>query len=117
VGDAATAAAPVRAVGCGWAFRSAERLVDAAAPALLSGADLEAALGTYTRAHRFIDQYDLLSRHEGQALSATRPQRRVRAAAVRKPTPPAASRSSPCAPRRRRSCSLRVSSRCRTSPA
>ena len=49
VGDAALAADPLFGVGCGWAFQSAEWLVDAAAPALLGEGDLDAALRRYRR--------------------------------------------------------------------
>src|SRR2546423_15239936 len=49
-GDAALAADPLFGVGCGWAFQSAEWLVDETADALLGGGDLDAALGRYRRA-------------------------------------------------------------------
>ena len=49
VGDAALAPDPLFGVGCGWAFQSAEWLVDAAAPALLGEGDLDAALRRYRR--------------------------------------------------------------------
>jgi 2-polyprenyl-6-methoxyphenol hydroxylase-like FAD-dependent oxidoreductase len=52
VGDAALATDPIYGVGCGWAFQSAEWLVDETASAVLDGgADLERALGRYRRAH------------------------------------------------------------------
>ena len=50
VGDAALATDPIFGVGCGWAFQSAEWLVDHASDTLLSGGDLDAALGRYRRA-------------------------------------------------------------------
>jgi 2-polyprenyl-6-methoxyphenol hydroxylase-like FAD-dependent oxidoreductase len=51
-GDAALASDPLWGVGCGWAFQSAEWLVDETAEALLAGGDLDAALGRYARVHR-----------------------------------------------------------------
>jgi flavin-dependent dehydrogenase len=50
VGDAALAADPLWGVGCGWAFQSAEWLVEETADAL--DGDLDAALERYRRAHR-----------------------------------------------------------------
>jgi 2-polyprenyl-6-methoxyphenol hydroxylase-like FAD-dependent oxidoreductase len=52
VGDAALATDPSFGVGCGWAFQSAEWLVDRTAAALLDGADLDRALDRYRRAFR-----------------------------------------------------------------
>jgi len=52
VGDAALASDPLWGVGCGWAFQSAEWLVDETADALLDGGDLDAALDGYRRLHR-----------------------------------------------------------------
>jgi menaquinone-9 beta-reductase len=52
VGDAALASDPLWGVGCGWAFQSAEWLVDETAGALLDGGDLDAALERYRRVHR-----------------------------------------------------------------
>jgi len=49
VGDAALAADPLFGVGIGWAFQSAEWLVDETADALLDGGDLDAALRRYRR--------------------------------------------------------------------
>jgi menaquinone-9 beta-reductase len=51
VGDAAMASDPFWGVGCGWAFQSAEWLVEETAPALLDGADLDRALEGYRRLH------------------------------------------------------------------
>ena len=48
-GDAALATDPLFGVGCGWAFQSAEWLVDATADALLGRGDLEAGLRRYRR--------------------------------------------------------------------
>jgi flavin-dependent dehydrogenase len=52
VGDAALAADPVFGVGCGWAFQSAEWLVDHTAAALAGDRDLDWALDRYRRAFR-----------------------------------------------------------------
>ena len=52
VGDAALAADPLWGVGCGWAFQSADWLVDSTADALLSGAPLGPALARYRACHR-----------------------------------------------------------------
>jgi flavin-dependent dehydrogenase len=51
VGDAALANDPFFGTGCGWAFQSAEWLVEETAGALLGGGDLDAALARYRRAH------------------------------------------------------------------
>jgi flavin-dependent dehydrogenase len=50
VGDAALATDPLFGVGCGWAFQTAEWLVDETADALLDGDGLDAALRRYRRA-------------------------------------------------------------------
>jgi flavin-dependent dehydrogenase len=47
VGDAALATDPVYGVGCGWAFQSAEWLVDHVGAALAEGGDVGAALHRY----------------------------------------------------------------------
>jgi menaquinone-9 beta-reductase len=52
IGDAALATDPIFGVGCGWAFQSAEWLVDETGPALLDNGDLDVALGRYRRAFR-----------------------------------------------------------------
>jgi flavin-dependent dehydrogenase len=52
VGDAALATDPVFGVGCGWAFQSAEWLVDHTHTALLEPGDLDGALDRYRRAFR-----------------------------------------------------------------
>jgi 2-polyprenyl-6-methoxyphenol hydroxylase-like FAD-dependent oxidoreductase len=51
-GDAALAADPVGAIGCGWALQSGEWLADAAGRALAAGRPLGAALRRYRRRHR-----------------------------------------------------------------
>jgi menaquinone-9 beta-reductase len=52
IGDAAMAADPLWGVGCGWAFQSADWLVDNVADALQGNGDLDAALTRYRREHR-----------------------------------------------------------------
>jgi flavin-dependent dehydrogenase len=52
VGDAALATDPLFGVGCGWAFQSAEWLVEHTGGALLDGGDLDAGLARYRRAFR-----------------------------------------------------------------
>lgn len=52
VGDAALASDPLWGVGCGWAFQSAEWLVDETADALTGAGDLDAALESYRRVHK-----------------------------------------------------------------
>jgi flavin-dependent dehydrogenase len=52
VGDAALASDPLWGVGCGWAFQSAEWLVDETADALVGGGDIDAALERYRKIHR-----------------------------------------------------------------
>jgi menaquinone-9 beta-reductase len=52
IGDAALASDPLWGVGCGWAFQSAEWLVDATAEALRRGTDPAPGLRRYRRTHR-----------------------------------------------------------------
>jgi 2-polyprenyl-6-methoxyphenol hydroxylase-like FAD-dependent oxidoreductase len=52
VGDAALASDPLWGIGCGWAFQSAEWLVDATAEALQRGTGLAPGLRRYRRTHR-----------------------------------------------------------------
>jgi 2-polyprenyl-6-methoxyphenol hydroxylase-like FAD-dependent oxidoreductase len=52
VGDAALATDPLFGVGCGWAFQSAEWLVEETRSALLDRGDVDAALERYRRAFR-----------------------------------------------------------------
>ena len=52
VGDAALAADPVGAIGCGWALQSAEWLADAVTPALHGEEPLARGLKRYRRTHR-----------------------------------------------------------------
>jgi flavin-dependent dehydrogenase len=52
IGDAALAADPLWGVGCGWAFQSADWLVQETANALADRAALDAGLERYRRVHR-----------------------------------------------------------------
>ena len=52
IGDAALAGDPLLGVGCGWAFQSADWLVEETAGALASTEQLDAALERYRRTHR-----------------------------------------------------------------
>ncbi|WP_219415237.1 NAD(P)/FAD-dependent oxidoreductase [Pseudonocardia nigra] len=88
IGDAAMVGDPVPAVGCGWAFRSAEWLADATAAALRDGASdaaLQRALRGYRRAHRFAERHDRLDRDEARAQPPNPVQRAIRTAAVHDP--------------------------------
>ena len=51
IGDAAMSIDPLWGVGCGWAFQSAEWLVDATAGAVRDGGDLPSALAAYRKRH------------------------------------------------------------------
>jgi menaquinone-9 beta-reductase len=52
VGDAALAGDPLWGIGCGWAFQSAEWLVQETAAALDAPSELDGALDRYRRVHR-----------------------------------------------------------------
>jgi 2-polyprenyl-6-methoxyphenol hydroxylase-like FAD-dependent oxidoreductase len=82
VGDAAMASDPLPAVGCGWAFRSAEWLVDAATPGLRDGEDLDACLERYRDARAVIETYDDLARGGASTLTSSDAQRALLRAAV-----------------------------------
>ncbi len=80
VGDAALAADPLWGVGCGWAFQSAEWLVQETAGALGGGAAaLDAALERYRRVHR---RRLLPALHDDRRLRQRAPDQRARAADV-----------------------------------
>ena len=89
VGDAAMASDPTPAVGCGWAFRSAEWLADAVVPVLAddgaSDADLAAALVRYCDAHAFAEEHDEVGRIDALARPAPPGQRAIMAAASHDP--------------------------------
>lgn len=81
-GDAACVSDPVPATGCGWAFRSADWLVTATAPALLDGAGpagVDEALESYAATWRLVERYDRLARRDALGLPPTR----IQAALVR----------------------------------
>jgi flavin-dependent dehydrogenase len=85
IGDAAMASDPVPAVGCGWAFRTAEWLADATVPALVAGADLDQAMRSYRRARRLAERYDALARRDARGLPPNRIQRLILDAAPHDP--------------------------------
>ena len=59
VGDAATTSDPLWGIGCGWAFQSAEWLVDSTASALAAGGrGLADGVARYRRARRHLDWHD-----------------------------------------------------------
>jgi 2-polyprenyl-6-methoxyphenol hydroxylase-like FAD-dependent oxidoreductase len=82
VGDAAIAGDPLPAVGCGWAFRSAEWLVDGTAPALRGERSMRAGLAAYRRRLRFIRRHDRLDRATALAGPPNPVQRLVMRAAL-----------------------------------
>jgi 2-polyprenyl-6-methoxyphenol hydroxylase-like FAD-dependent oxidoreductase len=90
VGDAAITSDPTPAAGCGWAFRSAERLVQATAPALRAGERPDRALAGYRRALRFIEDHDHVMRDEARGRPQNRIARLVGRAAMRDPVLPGA---------------------------
>lgn len=77
IGDAAMTSDPVPAVGCSWAFRTAEWLADATAPALVSGTDLRTAMRAYRRRRRVAERYDRLARQDARALPPNPVQRAI----------------------------------------
>ncbi len=85
-GDAAIAADPVGAIGCGWALQSAEWLADAVAPALTGDAPLAPALRRYRRRHRRrLLGHSLLAADAARGKPPAPPQRLLFAAAVHDP--------------------------------
>lgn len=81
IGDAAMASDPAPAVGCGWAFRTAEWLADAATPGLRGEEDLDQGLERYREARAVVEQYDELARGEAAAPAPNGMARAVRRAA------------------------------------
>jgi 2-polyprenyl-6-methoxyphenol hydroxylase-like FAD-dependent oxidoreductase len=63
IGDAALAGDPLWGVGCGWAFQSADWLVERTAAALVGRGDLDEALRAYRRTHlrRLLPHYLMIS--------------------------------------------------------
>jgi flavin-dependent dehydrogenase len=83
VGDAALTGDPQPAVGCGWAFRAAEWLVESTAGALRGEASMRSAGTAYRRRLRFILGHDRLARQAALAGPANPVQRTIfRAATV-----------------------------------
>jgi 2-polyprenyl-6-methoxyphenol hydroxylase-like FAD-dependent oxidoreductase len=82
VGDAAITGDPTPAVGCGWAFRAAEWLVEATAPALRNGGDLDRSLARYRKALRFIERHDAIGRQDARARPMNPLQRAIGIAAA-----------------------------------
>jgi menaquinone-9 beta-reductase len=82
IGDAATASDPVPAVGCCWAFLSAEWVAGATIPALQSKKGLSDGLRAYACRHRFIDRHDRLIRADARGHRPNLIQRAVRQAAL-----------------------------------
>jgi flavin-dependent dehydrogenase len=86
VGDAALASDPFWGVGCGWAFQSAEWLVEETADALTRGADLEAPLRRYRRRHaRELLPHHVMICDTATGRLATAPERALFRAAARDP--------------------------------
>ena len=83
-GDAAVASDPLWGVGCGWAFQTAEWLVDETSAALDGGPRLEAALGRYRRAVlRRIGPHHLVTSEYARGRKTLPPERAYFRAAVR----------------------------------
>jgi menaquinone-9 beta-reductase len=81
VGDAAITGDPQPAVGCGWAFRSAEWLVDSTVPALRGQVPMRRAAAAYRRRLGFILGHDRLARQAALAGPMNPVQRMVLRAA------------------------------------
>lgn len=82
VGDAATTSDPLWGVGCGWAFQSAEWLVDATAEALAAGSGLRRGMRRYRRARRHLDGHARLLADSAQGRELNLIERSWFAAAV-----------------------------------
>ena len=86
VGDAALAADPVGAVGCGWAVQSAEWLAEAVSPALHGERRPAGALRAYRRRHRReLLGHSLMAAEAARGRPMAPPQRLLFTAAVRDP--------------------------------
>ncbi|GAA1010449.1 FAD-dependent oxidoreductase [Acrocarpospora pleiomorpha] len=85
VGDAAITGDPTPAVGCGWAFRAAEWLVESTAPALLDGRDLNEGITAYRKMLGFIVEHDRFSRQDALARPTNPVQKLINKAAHRDP--------------------------------
>jgi 2-polyprenyl-6-methoxyphenol hydroxylase-like FAD-dependent oxidoreductase len=82
VGDAAITGDPLPAVGCGWAFRAAEWLVDSTLPALRGAMSMRRAGAAYRRKLGFIRAHDRLARQAALAGPTNPVQRLVLRAAT-----------------------------------
>jgi len=86
VGDAILASDPFWGVGCGWAFQSAEWLVEETAEAVTGGADLDEALRRYRRRHtRELLPHHLMICDTASGRDATAMERGLFRAAARDP--------------------------------
>ncbi|GIH25054.1 FAD-dependent oxidoreductase [Acrocarpospora phusangensis] len=85
VGDAAITGDPTPAVGCGWAFRGAEWLVESTAPALLGGGDLQAGVAAYRKALGFVIDHDRYGRRDALARPSNPVEKLIARAALRDP--------------------------------
>jgi menaquinone-9 beta-reductase len=87
IGDAARASDPLWGIGCGWAFQSAEWLVDGTAEALRSGADPRRGLERYRRKHlRRLAGHDFLISDYSRLRNFNLLERLVFAASVHDPS-------------------------------
>lgn len=86
IGDAAMAADPVGAIGCGWALQSAEWLADAVGPALAGDEALARALRRYRHRHRQgLLGHFLVTSGSARAKPMAPPERLIFSAAVHDP--------------------------------
>lgn len=60
IGDSAVTGDPIWGIGCGWAFQSAEWLVDCTSDALLANDDLQQSLKQYKHEHGFIRKHNTI---------------------------------------------------------
>ena len=85
-GDAALASDPVWGVGCGWAFKSAEWLVDETADAVVGGGEVDEALERYRRRHaRELSLHHLMLCDTASGRRMLAPERAFFRAAARDP--------------------------------
>ena len=87
VGDAAIASDPVVGVGCGWAFQSADWLVDETADALLAGdGSLDGALKSYrARHHAELNPHQSVISEGSKARPPSNSERMLLSAAAKDP--------------------------------
>jgi menaquinone-9 beta-reductase len=85
-GDAALAADPVWGVGCGWAFKTAEWLVDETADAVAGGGRVDESLERYRRRHaRELTFHHLMLCDTSSGRRLRAPERALFRAAAREP--------------------------------